>query len=966
MTIKISIQKGHCVNTISIQGIKKRKTMKLLLFRKQQLGCYLYFDTLEECEKIEKILLLGNHQLLLQSPLDSKELNQQESTINGCGLLKLPVNARDKMLSMRYKTALKQRVCKNFVGPCYAKTGKAIESPTLKYVASKYRVEEYFNPNAKHSANCIQVVKEFWQKCIPSVETSSANSSENELLQYVNRVIKPKTITGKKATQGIMIYMNVLFCLKKLVPSLCLNTTSSTSETRNESNHLEKHLTIICDDPSIGYLFVPRFTLDHMSFVQYAIQSITRPTQFGQAIPELRRPVQHDAYVAVMTYLSQQFQDQAQAVSESIQPVLGRDNKHHEGTCYGSNYYYNYLKSLCSKTCFINMPCGTGKTICAIKIACVLLETMVINQVLILVHMSDLVTQWDQNIVQLCGKEVSEKYFKIIMIQSVGKKKCTFQKSSENKHSLVIMDEVHHWSASNFHRCTSSVLNPTQHVVIIGLSAELTRKDGKMEIMTHCFGSPVYSIRMIELGRSLERLLVYNLTFTPDYHRIQMFFKEKLEKHQNNRNKRLREPGLESSLSNELSNSSSSTKKPKVENQISNHKEEDKQMISNKMDMNLDDIMLLCKQDYRDNNINNKIILSQHQKEHDQPINIINQSDIVSDKDIIVYNNDEEEDNYEENIEEEDDDTDYTNLFTLNDQSKDIATNYLKNFTSFQKRRFDNASSIPKAQWLYHSLVIDKLFIELNKRVCLIFVGSVWHLETIVQQVIIKTILNQTSLQNDNSHNQISTNTKPVSPVSISPTSSRGSIKCLHIDVRTSKNIKEKLLREIQNAITERAKQQTFLSHQSSNDQFFDKYSTIFKLPKQKKTTQNKVKGKKINISLQNDDCQKQSIEDTRQESGDNTISTQNIDQFKLIIATYHSTGEGVNMPDIDALVLADTPMNLQQNISRIRNYEKACLVYLSSIGLYSSGQQTEKDIKYIKTNMFQSIYFDNTINTTI
>jgi hypothetical protein len=81
-------------------------------------------------------------------------------------------------------------------------------------------------------------------------------------------------------------------------------------------------------------------------------------------------------------------------------------------------------------------------------------------------------------------------------------------------------------------------------------------------------------------------------------------------------------------------------------------------------------------------------------------------------------------------------------------------------------------------------------------------------------------------------------------------------------------------------------------------------------------------------------------------------VYTGNYPSFKLIFSTYHSSGEGVNIPGVDAMIMLDDPINLIQNVNRIRNFVNAMLIYVNN----NQSQKFRPNVNKIETEMFISI----------
>ena len=154
------------------------------------------------------------------------------------------------------------------------------------------------------------------------------------------------------------------------------------------------------------------------------------------------------------------------------------------------------------------LPCGYGKTVCAIYIAC-----RMKRRTLVLVHKAFLVDQWreraksfvpgctvgkiQQNIVD------ADADFVIGMIQSFSKRE--YPKEILEKFGHVIIDESHHMAAPILHKALRQI--PSKY--ILSLSATPDRRDGLTNLLYWSMGTICFKI-----DRKPEHTLVSCVLYT--------------------------------------------------------------------------------------------------------------------------------------------------------------------------------------------------------------------------------------------------------------------------------------------------------------------------------------------------------------------------------------------------------------------------------------------------------------------
>jgi superfamily II DNA or RNA helicase len=139
----------------------------------------------------------------------------------------------------------------------------------------------------------------------------------------------------------------------------------------------------------------------------------------------------------------------------------------------------------------ISLPCGGGKTACALNIACALGK-----KTLVICHKEFLMNQWKERIQQFIptarvglikAKTVRVKDCDIVLgsLQSISMKE--YDSSIFEEFGFICFDEVHHLSAEVFVQAFPKVTSQ----VFLGLSATLDRKDGLRKVFEWFIGKVV-------------------------------------------------------------------------------------------------------------------------------------------------------------------------------------------------------------------------------------------------------------------------------------------------------------------------------------------------------------------------------------------------------------------------------------------------------------------------------------------
>ena len=143
----------------------------------------------------------------------------------------------------------------------------------------------------------------------------------------------------------------------------------------------------------------------------------------------------------------------------------------------------------------ISVPCGFGKTIMSLYIACLIKKkTMFISHKDFLnQQFIDTVKEFAPaakiGIIKQKKVDTENKDFIIASLQSLAMRE--YDPKIFEDIGFVIIDEVHHTGAQVFCRAFKKLNTP----IILGLSATLNRKDGMRKVFEYYIGSSVYSIK---------------------------------------------------------------------------------------------------------------------------------------------------------------------------------------------------------------------------------------------------------------------------------------------------------------------------------------------------------------------------------------------------------------------------------------------------------------------------------------
>lgn len=157
----------------------------------------------------------------------------------------------------------------------------------------------------------------------------------------------------------------------------------------------------------------------------------------------------------------------------------------------------------------IDLPCGRGKTVIAIKIL-----TLLKRKTLIIVHKGFLLNQWIERIKEFCPNakigliqgqiiDIEDKDIVIGMLQSLSLKE--YPQDQFKSFGLTIFDECHHISSETFSRAMQKIV--TQYS--LGLSATMNRKDGLTKVFKLFLGEIVYKEKREDDGNVLVKAIYY-------------------------------------------------------------------------------------------------------------------------------------------------------------------------------------------------------------------------------------------------------------------------------------------------------------------------------------------------------------------------------------------------------------------------------------------------------------------------
>lgn len=169
---------------------------------------------------------------------------------------------------------------------------------------------------------------------------------------------------------------------------------------------------------------------------------------------------------------------------------------------YQTNIIDTYVKYVDSPICvnsedkgnggILEVPCGRGKTVMALKIISLLQK-----KTLILVHKEFLMNQWIERIqefvpsarigkIQAAEFNIEDKDIVIGMIQTIYNKE--YPKNTFSSFGLTIIDEVHRIGSEQFSKTLFKTITP----YMLGISATVERKDQLTKVLYMFIGKKIY------------------------------------------------------------------------------------------------------------------------------------------------------------------------------------------------------------------------------------------------------------------------------------------------------------------------------------------------------------------------------------------------------------------------------------------------------------------------------------------
>ncbi len=180
---------------------------------------------------------------------------------------------------------------------------------------------------------------------------------------------------------------------------------------------------------------------------------------------------------------------------------------------YQKNIISKYIDYVSNKNGggLLEIPCGRGKTVMALKI----IELMKLKTIII-VHKGFLLNQWIERIQQFLpnariGKiqgpifDIENKDIVIGMLQSLSMK--TYEPTMFKSFGLTVVDECHHISAEVFVRSLFQIVTP----YVLGLSATMQRKDGLTKVFKMFLGDVIYHEKRTSEDNVLVKAIDYEI-----------------------------------------------------------------------------------------------------------------------------------------------------------------------------------------------------------------------------------------------------------------------------------------------------------------------------------------------------------------------------------------------------------------------------------------------------------------------
>ncbi len=181
------------------------------------------------------------------------------------------------------------------------------------------------------------------------------------------------------------------------------------------------------------------------------------------------------------------------------------------------NIYMNHVNSPISTNSLningnggiLEVPCGKGKTVMALKIISLLQK-----KTIILVHKEFLMNQWIERIkefvpsarigkIQASEFDIQDKDIVIGMIQTIYNK--DYAKDTFSSFGLTIIDEVHRIGSEQFSKTLLNIVTP----YMLGISATVERKDQLTKVLYMFIGNKIYE----EKRQDDDAVVVKAITF---------------------------------------------------------------------------------------------------------------------------------------------------------------------------------------------------------------------------------------------------------------------------------------------------------------------------------------------------------------------------------------------------------------------------------------------------------------------
>ena len=159
----------------------------------------------------------------------------------------------------------------------------------------------------------------------------------------------------------------------------------------------------------------------------------------------------------------------------------------------------------------LEVPCGFGKTVMALKII-----SLLCKKTLILVHKEFLMNQWIERISEFLPEarvghiqgniiDIQNKDIVIGMIQSLYNK--SFESNFFDQFGFTIIDEVHRIGSEQFSKTLLKTITP----YMLGISATVERKDKLTKVLNMFIGDKIYSKKRDEDDLVYVRAIEYNV-----------------------------------------------------------------------------------------------------------------------------------------------------------------------------------------------------------------------------------------------------------------------------------------------------------------------------------------------------------------------------------------------------------------------------------------------------------------------